>query len=75
MRERLAIVANFQALERFQNMNSSNNGNAWSRGRQSALEAKLSTELGDKYKILQSYQLISFQPLDEATILSVLSMP
>lgn len=75
MRQRLAIVADFQALERFQNMNSSSNRNAWSRERQSALEAKLRTELGEKYKILQAYQLMSFQPLDEATILGVLSMP
>ena len=54
----LAVLADFQAFERFRVMNQNRNATVWSRSRENKLRSKLTDELGDVFKILQMIYLL-----------------
>ena len=54
----LAVLADFQAFERFRVMNQDRNATVWSRSREDKLRSKLRDELGDVFMNLQMIYLI-----------------
>ena len=57
-RNPLAVLADFQAFQRFTEMNTSQGATEWSRNHEYRLRSKLTDELGEVFKQLQLISLI-----------------
>lgn len=73
IRNPYAVFADFEALQRFKQMNNGGRSTSWSRGREDELGALLRYELGsDAVGQLEAWALISPGPLPEDVCIAII---